>query len=436
MKSADAADVVAETAPVSGAADAVPEYPVSPPPVPAAAAAPRGGFPPLVWVILGVVLAKTFDFVSKLMRGGPGNMQQNMQAMMMQKMMEQMMSGKGGPMPGMGGMDPSSNPFAAMAGGGGGGGAAGNPFANMPPFPQQPAQSSPAASSPGFPASGNFPASPAYDTTASAAAKQPEQTPKVSPTETKQPASAASAGSTAASTSAPARPKRSAFVDVDDEDSSGGTAAAGGSGGTAEAPREPEVMPGGAAGAASGGFPAGFSGGFPMPGGQSDTAGVSDQAAANGADGQNGGGSSKATMAMLERMMTDENLQKMLYPYLPEPMRNPETFKWMLSNPEYRQQLETMMAQQGANPAMNDLINNFSYDSPELKEQLESIGMTPDEVLQKIMADPELAMSFSKPEVQEAIMDVTQNQMNITKYANNPEIMAVFNKMSTLFTPK
>lgn len=29
---------------------------------------------------------------------------------------------------------------------------------------------------------------------------------------------------------------------------------------------------------------------------------------------------------------------------------------------------------------MNDLINNFSYDSPELKEQLESIGMTPDEV--------------------------------------------------------
>ena len=29
---------------------------------------------------------------------------------------------------------------------------------------------------------------------------------------------------------------------------------------------------------------------------------------------------------------------------------------------------------------MNDLINNFNYDSPELKQQLESIGMTPDEV--------------------------------------------------------
>ena len=49
---------------------------------------------------------------------------------------------------------------------------------------------------------------------------------------------------------------------------------------------------------------------------------------------------------LLCNVQTDENLQKMLYPYLPEPMRNPETFKWMLSNPEYRQQLETMMEQQ------------------------------------------------------------------------------------------
>lgn len=102
---------------------------------------------------------------------------------------------------------------------------------------------------------------------------------------------------------------------------------------------------------------------------------------------------------------------------------------------------------------MNDLINNFNYDSPELREQLDTIGMTPDEVsaqgamcpvfpgaaaaaelltqftsyagavvcaarlrpylstsrstlvmraqvLQKIMAEPELAQAFSKPEVQ------------------------------------
>lgn len=179
---------------ISGA-QSVPEYPVAPPQASAPNAAPRGGFPPLVWIIVGVVLAKTFDLVrmlgfnvphpahsmlvrddlacpqqrahcvrpgcectammlvqaSKLFTGGPGSVKENAQAMMMQKMMEQMMSGKGGPMggmggmPGMGGMDPSSHPFAAMANAGGGG-PGGNPFGNMPPFPQQPAQSSPSAS--------------------------------------------------------------------------------------------------------------------------------------------------------------------------------------------------------------------------------------------------------------------------------------------------
>ena len=37
---------------------------------------------------------------------------------------------------------------------------------------------------------------------------------------------------------------------------------------------------------------------------------------------------------------------QLLYKYLPEPMRNPQTFEWMLSNPEYRKQLEAMMQQQ------------------------------------------------------------------------------------------
>lgn len=39
-------------------------------------------------------------------------------------------------------------------------------------------------------------------------------------------------------------------------------------------------------------------------------------------------------------------MQKLLYPYLPEGMRNPQTFEWMISNPEYRAQLEQMMEKQ------------------------------------------------------------------------------------------
>ena len=48
---------------MSGAADVVPEYPVAPPQRAAPDAVPRSGFPPLVWVVLGVVLAKGFDLV-------------------------------------------------------------------------------------------------------------------------------------------------------------------------------------------------------------------------------------------------------------------------------------------------------------------------------------------------------------------------------------
>ena len=42
----------------------------------------------------------------------------------------------------------------------------------------------------------------------------------------------------------------------------------------------------------------------------------------------------------------DVHVVQLLYKYLPEPMRNPQTFEWMLSNPEYRKQLEGMMEQQ------------------------------------------------------------------------------------------
>jgi hypothetical protein len=49
--------------------------------------------------------------------------------------------------------------------------------------------------------------------------------------------------------------------------------------------------------------------------------------------------------AMMEKMLRDPNMQKMLYPYLPEPMRNPDSIEWMLNNPEVRKQMEQVFAQ-------------------------------------------------------------------------------------------
>ena len=59
-----------------------------------------------------------------------------------------------------------------------------------------------------------------------------------------------------------------------------------------------------------------------------------------------GTGEGKFTADLMDQFFRDPNMQQLLYKYLPEPMRNPQTFEWMLSNPEYRKQLEGMMEQQ------------------------------------------------------------------------------------------
>lgn len=63
-------------------------------------------------------------------------------------------------------------------------------------------------------------------------------------------------------------------------------------------------------------------------------------------DGSEAAGSGKFTSDLMDQFFRDPNMQQLLYKYLPEPMRNPQTFEWMLSNPEYRKQLEGMMEQQ------------------------------------------------------------------------------------------
>ncbi|KAI8002664.1 hypothetical protein LOK49_LG08G01906 [Camellia lanceoleosa] len=148
-------------------------------------------------------------------------------------------------------------------------------------------------------------------------------------------------------------------------------------------------------------------------------------------------GSSGLSVEALEKMMEDPAVQKMVYPYLPEEMRNPATFKWMLQNPQYRQQLEDMLNNMGGGTEwdnrMMDSLKSFDLQSPEVKQQFDQIGLTPEEVISKIMANPDVAMAFQNPRVQAAIMDCSHNPLSIAKYQNDKEVMDVFNKISELF---
>lgn len=72
---------------------------------------------------------------------------------------------------------------------------------------------------------------------------------------------------------------------------------------------------------------------------------------------------------------------------------------------------------------MADAMKNFDMNAPEVKQQFEAMGMKPEEVVQKIMATPDLAAAFQNPRVQAAIMDCSANPMNIAKYQDDAEIM-------------
>uniref|UniRef100_A0A7S2Z5P0 Protein TIC 40, chloroplastic n=1 Tax=Chloropicon laureae TaxID=464258 RepID=A0A7S2Z5P0_9CHLO len=140
-------------------------------------------------------------------------------------------------------------------------------------------------------------------------------------------------------------------------------------------------------------------------------------------------------MGMVEQMMKDPKMQEMMYPYLPEGMRNPETFDWIMSNPEMRGQMEEMlkngMPGGGMNPEMMNAMGNMN--DADFKKQFDQVGMSPDEVLKKIMDDPQLAAAFQNPRVQQAMMDCSANPMNISKYTGDKEVMDAMIKMSQMF---
>lgn len=138
----------------------------------------------------------------------------------------------------------------------------------------------------------------------------------------------------------------------------------------------------------------------------------------------------------MQEMIRNPEMQKLMYPYLPEFMRNPETFEMLLSNPQYKDQLKGIMKQMkegGMGAGGPGGMSMPDINSPEVQEQFAQMGMKPEDVLTKIMQDPELAQSFQNPKVQQAVMDCSTNPMNITKYQDDPEIMSTFEKLAAMF---
>ena len=225
--------------------------------------------------------------------------------------------------------------------------------------------------------------------------------------------------------------KKSAFKDVDvaTSSTSSSTSASTSASGSSEGKGFFDANPTSQAAAASESAPP-----TPPPGVDPASASASASSSAS-AD-----ASSNFSSSMLD-MLKDENMQKMLYPYLPEPMRNPQTFEWMLNDPTMRKQLEDMMQGQmaggapgaGAPNAVQDLMRDADMTPEKMQEQFNQMGMDPSEMVSKIMADPELAQLMTKPSVLSAIAECSKDPMALAKYTGDKEVMLVFEKMSSMF---
>ncbi len=58
------------------------------------------------------------------------------------------------------------------------------------------------------------------------------------------------------------------------------------------------------------------------------------------------------------------------------------------------------------------------------EQSLKLLGETA-QVINRIMAEPDLAAAFQKPKVMQAIMESQQNPMAIMKYQDDPDVMMV-----------
>ena len=83
-----------------------------------------------------------------------------------------------------------------------------------------------------------------------------------------------------------------------------------------------------------------------------------------------------------------------------------------------------------------EMMKQMDLSQDKVQAQFSELGLKPEDVIQKVLATPDLAAGFSNPKVQAAIFDISQNPMNITKYQGDPEVMAVLEKVTEIFSPQ
>lgn len=121
-------------------------------------------------------------------------------------------------------------------------------------------------------------------------------------------------------------------------------------------------------------------------------------------------------------------MREAIYPFLPPEMRTPEASATILEDPGFRRILEGVLQKEENNPLMQKLSQQMRFEK-ELGS-LSDQGVNLQDVARQINDDPLLAEALSNPAVQQAIMEVSENEKAFEKYIDNPEVMAAFRRMA------
>lgn len=65
-------------------------------------------------------------------------------------------------------------------------------------------------------------------------------------------------------------------------------------------------------------------------------------------------------------------------------------------------------------------------------KKIEDMGMDPNEMMGKLMGDPDLLALMTKPNVAAALMDIQKDPQSAFKYMSDPDVNAVMQKMMAL----
>lgn len=65
----------------------------------------------------------------------------------------------------------------------------------------------------------------------------------------------------------------------------------------------------------------------------------------------------------------------------------------------------------GMSPEMMQMMSQMDFSQDKVQAQFSELGLKPEDVIQKVLATPDLAAGFSNPKVQQAIFDISQNPM-------------------------